>query len=132
MAFEFIRSENSASPIEKELLATATTEYKHGAAIKYGASSGTAELATGTTKPDYIYVGKDFTAAAGDKLACVPVQPNLEFVAPLKASGTSLKEGQKVTVSSDSLGVTATTSSGVFQLLEPGKASGAYIRGRFV
>ncbi len=132
MAFEFIRSENSASPIEKELKATATTQYKHGAAIKYGASSGTAEIATGTTKPDYVYVGKDFTAAAGDKIAVVPVQPNLEFVTEFKAAGTALKAGAKVTVSADGLGVTATTTNGVFQLLEDGKASGAYIRGRFV
>ena len=131
MAFEFLRAENSASPIEKELLATSGTTYKHGAAIKYG-DAGTAALASGTTKPEYIYVGKDVTAAAGDKIACIPVQPNIEFVTEFKAAGTSLKEGEKVTISSDSLGVTATKTSGVFQLLEPGKASGATIRGRFV
>ena len=131
MAFEFIRSENSASPIEKELIATSGTTYKHGSAIKYGASSGKAELASGTTKPEFIYVGKDVVGVSGAKIACVPVLPEYEFTAPLNTTGTSLKEGQKVTVGSDSVTVTATTASGVFQLLEPGKASGATIRGRF-
>ena len=132
MAFEFLRAENNAAPIEKELVATATTQYKHGCALKYGASSGTAELATGTTKPEYIYAGKDITAAAGDKLAVIPVLPEYEWESSFSAAGTSLKEGAKVTIASDALRVTATTTSGVFQLLEPGKASGAYIRGRFV
>ena len=132
MAFEFLRAENNAAPIEKEIVATATTQYKHGCALKYGSSTGTAELATGTTKPEYIYTGKDITAAAGDKLSVIPVFPEYEFETSLSAAGTSLKEGQKVTVASDALRVTATTTSGVFQLLEPGKASGAYIRGRFI
>lgn len=132
MAFEFLRAENNAAPIEKEVPATAGTTYKHGAAVKYGASSGTVELATGTNKPEFVYTGKDVTAVTGAKISVVPVLPEYEFESELSTTGTSLKEGQKVTIASDGLRVTATTASGVFQLLEPGKTSGAYIRGRFV
>lgn len=132
MAFEFLRAENNAAPIEKEVPATSGTEYKHGAAMKYDASTGKVVLATGTNKPEFVYTGKDVTAAAGDVLAAIPVLPEYEFESSLSTTGTSLKEGSKVTIASDGLRVTATTTSGVFQLLEPGKASGAYIRGRFV
>ena len=130
MAFEFIRSENSASPIEKELIATSGTTYKHGVAIKYS-DAGKAAVASGTTKPEYIYVGKDVVGVSGAKIACVPVLPEYEFESQFSTVATSIKEGEKVTISSDGLGVTATKTSGEFQLLEPGKASGATIRGRF-
>ena len=41
MAFEFLRAENDAAPIEKELVATNGTTYNHGCLIAFG-SAGTA------------------------------------------------------------------------------------------
>lgn len=126
MAFEFLRSENSASPIEKEIVAANGTTYEHGCLLKYG-SDGTAEKTTG--KPEFVYAGKDITAKTGDKLACIVSFPEYEWETMLSASGSSLKVGNKVTT--DGTKATATTASGVFELLTPGGASGSKVVGRF-
>lgn len=127
MAFEFLRSENNASPIEKEIVATNGTTYTHGMLVAYG-SAGTA--VAGSANPEFVYVGKDVTAKTGDILAVVPVLPEYEFETTLSAAGTSLKTGNKVTVTDTQ--ATATTTSGVFQILEgAGGASGAKVVGKF-
>ena len=126
MAFEFLRSENSASPIEKEIVAANGTTYEHGCLLKYG-SDGLAEKTTG--KPEFVYAGKDITAKTGDKLACIVSFPEYEWETMLSASGSSLKVGNKVTT--DGTKATATTASGVFELLTPGGASGSKVVGRF-
>ena len=131
MAFEFLRAENNASPIEKEIVATNATTYKHGVLVAYG-SDGTAVVSTGTAVPEFVYVGNEITAKTGDKLAVVPVLPEYEFETTLSAAGTSLKTGNKVTIDATGLLATATTTSGVFEILEgAGGASGAKVVGRF-
>lgn len=125
MALEFMRSESSASPIEKEIPATNGTEYKHGVGLKYG-SAGTA--VTGGT--EYVYVGKDITAKTGDILAVIPVLPEYEFATQFAADASSLKAGTKVTIDADGK-ATATTASGVFEILADGGVTGASIVGRF-
>lgn len=127
MAFEFLRSENNASPIEKEIVATNGTTYTHGMLVAYG-SAGTA--VAGSSNPEFVYVGKDVTAKTGDILAVIPVLPEYEFETTLSAAGTSLKTGNKVTVTDTQ--ATATTTSGVFEILEgAGGASGAKVVGKF-
>ena len=128
MAFEFLRSENNASPIEKEIVATNGTTYSHGELVSYG-SAGTAVVTSGTAVPEFVYVGKDITAKTGDVLAVVPVLPEYEFETTLSAAGTTLVEGIKVTTTG--LQATATSTSGVFELLTPGGASGTKVVGRF-
>lgn len=129
MAFEFIRAESDVAPIEKEILATNGTTYKHGSLVAFG-EAGTATAVSGTAVPEFVYVGKEVTAKTGDKLAVIPVLPEYEWETTLSAPGTSLKAGNKVTTTGDE--ATATTTSGVFQLLTGGGASGAKVVGRFV
>lgn len=124
MALEFMRSESSASPIEKEIPATNGTTYAHGVLVGYGAS-GTA-VTSGT---EYVYVGKDITAKTGDILACVPVLPEYEFATQFAADASSLKAGTKVTIADGK--ATATTTSGIFEILQDGGASGTTVVGRF-
>lgn len=126
MAFEFFRSENDASPIEKEIEATNGVTYTHGCLLVYG-SAGTAT--TTTAKPEFVYTGKNTVAKTGDKLAVQVVFPEDEYMTFLSASGAGLKVGQKVTTTGTE--ATATTASGVFQLLTPGGASGSKVVGRF-
>ena len=126
MAFEFLRAESDAAPIEKELIATNGTTYTHGMLVAFG-SAGTA--VAGSSTPEFVYVGKDTTAKTGDKLAVIPVLPEYEFETTLSAAGTTLKKGAKVTVTDTQ--ATATTTSGVFQLLTDGGASGTKVVGRF-
>lgn len=126
MAFEFLRSENDAAPIEKEVIATNGVTYEHGCLLVNG-SDGTAT--TTTAKPEYVYAGKTFVASTGDKLAVRVVFPTDEYETLLSASGSSLKIGDKVTT--NGVKATATKASGVFQLLTPGGASGSKVVGRF-
>lgn len=128
MAFEFLRAEHDAAPIEKEIVATNGTTYKHGVLVSFG-SAGTAVVSSGTAVPEFVYAGKDTTAKTGDKLAVIPVLPEYEFETTLSAAGTSLVPGDKVTTTGEQ--ATATTTSGVFQLLTAGGASGAKVVGRF-
>ena len=128
MAFEFVRAESDVAPIEKEIVATNATSYKHGSLVAFG-TAGTAIAVSGTGVPEFLYVGKDITAVTGDKLAVIPVLPEYEWETTLSVAGTSLKAGVKVTTTGDE--ATATTTSGVFQLLTDGGASGAKVVGRF-
>lgn len=131
MAFEFYRAENSAAPIEKELPAKVSAALPHGTAVAFDGANGLAPV-SGTSKPEFVYVGKDITSAiTGQIINVVPVLPEYEWETTLSASGTSLKKGQKVTISSDGTQATATTTSGVFELLTDGGASGAKVVGRF-
>lgn len=129
MAFEFIRAEQDSAPIEKEIVATNGTTYKHGVLVSYG-SDGTAVVTSGTAVPEFVYAGKEITAKTGDKLAVIPVLPEYEWETTLSAAGTSLKTGNKVTTTGEQ--ATATTTSGVFEILAgAGGASGTKVVGRF-
>lgn len=126
MAFEFIRSENNASPIEKEIIATNGTTYNHGCLVAFG-SAGTA--VTSATNAEFVYTGKDTVAKTGDVLAVIPVLPEYEFETTFSADASAVKAGAKVTVTGEK--ATATTASGIFQLLQNGGASGSKTVGRF-
>ena len=126
MAFEFLRAENDAAPIEKELVATNGTTYNHGCLIAFG-SAGTA--VTTATNAEFVYTGKDTVAKTGDKLAAIPVLPEYEFETVFATTASAVKAGMKVTVDGEK--ATATTASGIFQLLQDGGASGSKAVGRF-
>lgn len=128
MAFEFFRAEQDAAPIEKEIIATNGTTYKHGMLVSYG-SAGTAVVTSGTAVPEFVYAGKDTTAKTGDKLAVIPVLPEYEWETTQSADGSSLKQGAKVTTTGEQ--ATATTTSGVFQLLTDGAVTSGKVVGRF-
>ena len=126
MAFEFLRAENNDSPIEKEIVATNATTYKHGCLVAFG-SAGTA--VTSSTNAEFVYTGKDTVAKTGEKLAVIPVLPEYEFETEFSADASALKAGEKVTVTGEK--ATATTASGIFQLLQNGGVSGTKAVGRF-
>lgn len=126
MAFEFLRAENDAAPIEKEIVATNGTTYDHGCLVAFGAA-GTA--VTTSTNAEFVYAGKDVVAKTGDKLAVIPVLPEYEFETTFSADASAVKAGAKVTTNGTQ--ATATTASGIFQLLENGGASGTKAVGRF-
>lgn len=126
MAFEFVRSENSASPIEKEIVATNAVTYAHGCLVAYG-SAGTA--VTTATNPEFVYTGKTTVAKTGDKLAVIPVLPEYEWESYPSADSSAVKAGAKVTTNGEQ--PTATTASGIFQLLTDGAVTTSKVVGRF-
>lgn len=110
-----------------QVLATANESYVVGEALKL--ASGKATKAAGTDVPEYISAEKK-TAASGDSLSVYLVEHNQEYETELTAAGT-LVPGTKVTISSDGLGVTATTTSGVAEVVDAdGATVGSKVRVR--
>ena len=108
---------------EKHIAGTAITQ---GMALTL--TGGKLVAATGT--PTHIALG---AAKADEEVACYAVLPAMHFEVPVTAAPTSLKEGDKVTIAEGSLGVTATTQSGVATIvdLNGAKASGDLIMVKF-
>ena len=96
-------------------------------------SSGNLALATGTTKPTYIsMIDKSAACTAGDIIPVIRVLPDMIFETEFSASASAINLGDKVTLASDGLRVTATTSSGVAEVVYgAGGASGDTCRVRF-
>ena len=108
---------------EKHIAGTAITQ---GMALTL--TGGKLVAATGT--PTHIALG---AAKADEEVACYAVLPAMHFEVPVNAAPTSLKEGDKVTIADGSLGVTATTQSGVATIvdLNGAKAAGDLIMVKF-
>ena len=95
-------------------------------------SSGKLAIASGTNKPEFICIEQHSAAvSAGDLVTVVRVEPDTDYETVLSASG-ALNIGDKVTLASDGLRVTATTASGVAEIVAmEGTASGDTVVVRF-
>lgn len=118
------RSINSVEPFEY-LEKTASENYSAGEAVVL--VGGKATKCGATAKPEYIAQGP---ANSKGQVPCIKVLPTTIFEVKAQADQSSLTAGNKVTLHTDGLQVTATTSSGVFTLLSPAKA-GALCTGYF-
>mgnify|MGYP004510263327 FL=1 len=101
-------------PIEYKT-ATAGESYAVGEALKQ--SGGKVTLCSGATKPEYICVGP---ANDAGEVPCVAVQDYMEFqttLAVAPADSATIGVGDKVTIHTDGMQVTATKTSGVAQLV---------------
>lgn len=96
-------------------------------------SSGLLAVASGTTKPTYICMMESATAVtSGTLIPVIPVDDNALYDTTNSAAFTSIKVGDKVTISSDGTQVTATTTSGVAQVVYiEGTAVGSKITVKF-
>lgn len=100
-------------PIEYKT-ATAGESYAVGEALKQ--AGGKVTLCSGTTKPEFVCVGP---ANDAGEVPCVAVQDYMEFQTTLAAAAESgsLAAGDKVTIHTDGMQVTATKTSGVAQIV---------------
>lgn len=96
-------------------------------------TSGNLVLASGTTAPAYISMcERDTACTAGELIPVVRVQKDIIFGVPAQAAMTSVKLGDKVTIYTDGLQVTATTTSGVAEVVGmDGTAAGSTVLVRF-
>ncbi len=119
----------SATPLE--LIPNATSAFLIGQAIKL--ANGTAAACAATDKPIFICM-KNSAADDLEPLPVVRVNPHMELAAELSAAGTSLKAGDAVTLATDGVRVTATTTKGVFTItgFEDGNAVGDTVYGRIL
>lgn len=83
-------------------------------------SDGNLAIATGTTKPKYISMMESASAiTAGTKIPVIRVDANTIFETTNSASFSSIKKGNMVTLhASDGMQVTATTTSGVAEVVD--------------
>lgn len=73
--------------------------------------------ATETVKPTYISMYQG-TVASGDRIPVLRVLPDTRFKTQLSAAGTALKVGDKVTIDTTGMLATATTTSGVLEIVQ--------------
>lgn len=116
-------------PIEYKT-ATASESYSVGEALKL--ASGKVTLCSGTTKPEFVCVGP---ANGAGEVPCVAVQDYMEFettLAVAPADSAAIGVGDKVTIHTDGMQVTATKTSGVAQIVAlDGQAVGDRVVVRF-
>lgn len=115
MAFKPHQTNDGRVPPFEYLPAGAITP-KVGMALYMNA--GNLAIATGATKPTYICMCEKETAvAAGDIIPVIRVDDGMILSVPLSAAGTSLKLGDKVTIATGGLQVTATPTDGVAEIV---------------
>lgn len=90
-------------------------------------SGGQLVKATGTTKPTYLSVTrKEKACTAGDLIQVIRIDPGAKFMTTFSADAAAIKIGDKVTIGSDGMTVTATTQSGVAEVVQMmGNVSGS-------
>lgn len=96
-------------------------------------SGGYAAIASGTTMPQYICMQtEDEAVEEGTIIAAVRVLPDTIWEAPCSADYSAVSIGSRVTIGTDGLTVTATTTGGNFEVTYiDGTDTGDLIRGRF-
>ena len=127
MARGFIHysNEDGRVPPWEYLPATGSTKPDIGLALVL--SSGKLAKASGTTKPTHICMMEAPAAvAAGTLIPVIAIQPDMIFEVKNQASLNGVNIGQAVTIHSDGLQITATTSSGVATIVKkvPGTGTG--------
>lgn len=96
-------------------------------------TSGQLAKASGTNKPTYIsMVEKETACTAGDIIPVVRVGADMILETTFSAAATSVVPGAKVTVATDGLQVTGTTTDGIAEVVElDGNTAGSKVRVRF-
>lgn len=96
-------------------------------------TAGNLAIASGTTAPTYLSMCERETACtAGELIPVIRVGKGMVFETSFSAAATAVKPGNKVTLHTDGLHVTATTTSGVAEVVYmDGTASGSMCRVRF-
>ena len=111
--FKLLKIENARMNVPSP----AYYEVTAGEAVSEGEAlvltSGKLTKCGATTKPEFIAMGDKTAAAVDRKLAVARCAPNQLYGVPITASPTALKPGDKVTLHTDGMQVTATTQSGV-------------------
>ena len=118
-------TEDGRVPPWEEYPATGSTKPDIGLALVL--SSGKLVKCTGTTKPTHICMMEAPAAlTAGTMVPVIAVQPDIVFEVKNQASLNGVDIGQAVTIHTDGLQITATTSSGVATIVDkvPGTGTG--------
>ena len=110
--FGLINNENGRALIPDAVVLQRNPSAAYAAGTALILSGGVAIAATDTKKPQYICCSNN-AANDGSELVAYAVPKNARFETTVTAAPASLKVGDKVTLSTDGKGVTATTTDGV-------------------
>ncbi len=127
MAFKLFTADVGQTPPLESVPADTSTTYAVGMALKI--ASGKAALASGTDVPVYICQ----TAGTGlSTIQAIRVLKSQKFNTVFSATPTSIVPGSKVTIATDGLRVTATTTDGIAEVISlDGTTSGSAVKVRF-
>ena len=117
--FDFVKSQIAPNAPDMIWKPTTTSEtFKVGETLKLS-SAGKVTKASGTDVPVYVSLA-DYVAPSSNAkdIPVVEINAGQIYRVPLQAAGTSLKVGDKVTIHTDGLQVTATTTSGVAEIVK--------------
>lgn len=112
MGFQYDQHDNGKTPPIEYNPGKAGEVFTVGEALTLADGGLTKCAATDT--PTHICVGPRM---ADDTVPATRVTANTIYAAPLNADGTALKLGEKVTLGDDAMTLTATTASGVAEVV---------------
>ena len=119
MAFMFVKSQ--IAPNAPDLIwktANTSETFKVGETLKK-ASDGSVTKCSGTVEPEFVCMADYVAPSSGAKaIPVTEINAGQLWEVPLQAAGTSLVIGDKVTIHTDGLQVTATTTSGVAEIVK--------------
>lgn len=128
----FLEHVNNGRAVEPFVLVPAKSGETFSVGEALYLNAGFATKASGTTVPQYI-CQESAVGEEGKMIHCTLVNSKQELEVPLSASGSSLAIGDKVTIATDGLRVTATTTSGIFTITKiNGTATGDTVCGYFL
>lgn len=129
MAFKIYSTDDNRVP-GIEYLPASTITPKVGMALTM--SSGKLEVASGTTTPLYISViEKSSACKSGEIIPVIRVGKDIIFETSFSVDPESLNVGDKVTIDSSGMTVTATKTNGVAEIVYMDRDAGAMCRVRF-
>lgn len=111
--FRLIKIENARMNVPEPVFheVTASEAVQLGEALVL--TSGKLTKCGSTVKPEFIAMADCAADATNRLIPAARVEPNQLYEVPVQAAPTSLVEGSKVTLHTDAMQVTATTTSGV-------------------
>lgn len=123
--FKLVRIENSRMNVPEPLFYEATADEAIAEGEALVLTSGKLTKCGATAKPAYIAMSACAASASARKIAVCRVEANQIWEVPCNAAPTSLVPGSLVTLHTDGLQVTATTTSGVVTVVDTNGASAA-------
>lgn len=131
MAFQFVKSLSGNNfPVMQTAPTTANTAIAADAAVSL--TAGKAVLAVGAVKPRFITAGAVDSSAEPSDTPVQHVLPQDVWETSFAFDASAMNEGDKVTIHSDGLQVTATTTNGVATVVRKfGSAVGSKVWVRF-
>ena len=111
--FKLIKIENARMNVPEPVFHEATASEAIAVGEALVLASGKLTKCGATAKPEFIAMGKLAANDANRKVAVCRVESNQVYEVPVTAAPTALKVGDKVTLHTDGLQITATTTNGV-------------------